>query len=203
MINTFSFPIIVLAAGQSRRMKGRDKLLEDVDGQPLLRAQVQKARLATTGPVIAALPPCPHPRYDVLADLDVTCLPVPDAASGMNASLRRSFAMLPADAPCAMVLLGDLPDLTVSDLCQVARAVDLADDTQIWRGATAQGAAGHPIIFRSTLFDAFATLKGDSGGREIVADAAGQIQLIALAGNRARGDLDTPQDWAAWRKARG
>ena len=202
MINRFSFPIIVLAAGQSRRMRGRDKLLEDVNGVPLVRAQVQKARLATTGLVIAALPPRPHPRYDVLTDLDATCLPVPDAASGMNASLRRSFAALPSEAPCAMVLLGDLPDLTVADLCQVAAAVDLSGDRQIWRGATAQGAAGHPIIFRNTMFDDFAALKGDSGGREVVAAAKGEIELIMLTGNRARADLDSPEDWDAWRKAR-
>lgn len=202
MIDRFTFPIIVLAAGQSRRMQGRDKLLEDVDGGPLIRAQAQKARIATSGSVIVALPPRPHPRYQALDGLDVTCLPVPDADTGMNASLRRSVAALPQDAPCAMVLLGDLPDLDASDLCKVARAVDLTSDTQIWRGATAQGAPGHPIVFRNTLFDAFATLKGDSGGREVVAGAKGHVALIPLPGDRARGDLDTPEDWAAWREAR-
>ena len=202
MIDRFTFPIILLAAGQSRRMQGRDKLLEDVDGVPLIRAQAQKARIATSGSVIVALPPRPHPRYEALDGLVVTCLPVPDADTGMNASLRRSVAALPQDAPCVMILLGDLPDLKVSDLCKLASAVDLQSDTQAWRGATAQGAPGHPIIFRNTLFDAFATLKGDSGGREVVARAQGHVALIPLPDNRARGDLDTPEDWAAWRKAR-
>jgi molybdenum cofactor cytidylyltransferase len=203
MTAVFDFPIIVLAAGQSRRMQGRDKLLEDVDGAPLIRRQVKTARSATTGAVMVALPPRPHPRYQALDGLDVTLLSVPDAGTGMNASLRHSFAALPRNAPCAMVLLGDLPDLEVSDLCQVAAAVDLTSGTQIWRGATAQGGAGHPIIFHNSLFDAFATLHGDSGGREVVAKAEGRVELIPLKGARARADLDTPEDWAAWRRARG
>ena len=36
-------PIVILAAGASSRMRGRDKLLELVDGVALLRRQVERA----------------------------------------------------------------------------------------------------------------------------------------------------------------
>ena len=83
-------PIILLAAGQSSRMRGRDKLLEKIDGVTLLGLQVRRARAATKGPVLVALPPAPHPRYAIIKDCDVTHVAVPDAASGMTASLRRA-----------------------------------------------------------------------------------------------------------------
>lgn len=202
MIAAFSFPVVVLAAGQSTRMRGVDKLLEDVDGQPLLRRQVLMARTATRGDVIVALPPEPHPRHDLLQDLPVIRLGVPDAKEGINASLRAAFAALPP-ARCAMLLLADLPELETADLLRVARAVDLSSDRLIWRGTTQDGAPGHPVVFAAGLFPAFQTLRGDSGGREIVALAKGKVALIPLRGDRARRDLDTPEDWAAWRKARG
>lgn len=195
-------PIIILAAGQSARMRGRDKLLEHIDGAPLLRLQTIKALAVATGPVIVALPPVPHPRHAALSGLDVEICEVRDAVEGMNASLRTAMKSLPEDAQSAMVLLGDLPDLTVDDLRQVANAVDLDSATWVWRGATDAGAPGHPIVFRSNLFAAFATLKGDSGGREVVAQAKGHIKLIPLPGTRARLDLDTPQAWADWRRSR-
>ncbi|MEW9920717.1 NTP transferase domain-containing protein [Marimonas sp. MJW-29] len=198
----FSFPIILLAAGSSSRMRGRDKLLEEVDGVPLLRLQALKAIAASGGPVIVALPPAPHPRYAALKGLDVALVPVPDATEGMNASLRAAFAALPGDAPCAMVLLADLPDLTAQDLMRVGGAVDLQTDTLVWRGVTETGAPGHPIVFRSDLFPVFASLTGDSGGREVIARAKGRVKLIPLAGTRARNDLDTPEDWADWRAQR-
>lgn len=202
MAQLISFPILILAAGQSRRMRGRDKLLEDIDGQPLLRRQAQMARGVTSGMVIVALPPRPHPRYDVLSGLDVTALPVGDATEGMNASLRAAIIVLPQGATCVMVLLADLPDLTEKDLNTVAQSVDLYGKNRIWRGATQDGAAGHPIVFKADLFAELAVLKGDSGGREVVAAHQNQTILVPLPDARARADLDTPEQWAIWRKAR-
>lgn len=193
------FPIIILAAGQSSRMRGAGKLLENVRGRPLLRQQVQNALAVTDGPVLVALPVQPHPRYGAIDDLDAIPIPVPDAGEGMNASLRTAFAALPKEAPCAMLLLADLPDLTQADLRTVADAVDLTSDTLVWRGATQDGAPGHPIVFRSDLFDAFQTLVGDSGGRDVIAQAQGRITRVPLKGDRARRDLDTPEDWDVWR----
>ena len=195
-------PIILLAAGASSRMRGADKLLERVDGLPLLARQARMARAATRGPVIVALPPAPHPRYATLEGAGVTPLPVPAAAEGMSASLRTAIAALPPSTPAAMVLLADLPDLTAADLRAVLDAVDLAGPDLIWRGATDSGAPGHPIVFRADLFGALAELTGDSGGREVVAAAADRVRLVPLPGERARSDLDTPEAWAAWRAAR-
>ena len=192
-----SLPVILLAAGASTRMRGRDKLMEDVQGQPLLRRQ---ARLAQSiGPVTVALPPAPHPRYTALSGLYVTALPVPDAAEGMGASLRRAFAALPAQTPAAMVMLADMPEVQAADLTRLAAAVDLNSETLIWRAATEDGTPGHPIIFAAALFDQLRQLSGDDGGRAVVRGAAGRVQLVPLPGQRARLDLDTPEDWAAWR----
>lgn len=199
-MSTSNLPIVLLAAGQSSRMGGRDKLLEVVDGMPLLRRQALMALAAKAGPLFVTLPEAPHPRYDVIDDLDVTVIPVPDAAEGMNASIRRGVAALPPDATATMLLPADLPDLTTEDLITCLRAVDLASNMSIWRGATADGKPGHPIIFAATHFAAFAKLTGDSGGRDIVAAAQDQTQLIPLPGQHARRDLDTPQAWEAWRR---
>jgi len=179
-------PIIVLAAGQSSRMRGRDKLMEEVDARPLLRRQAEMARAITRGPVIIALPPRPHPRYAALAGLDVTLCEVADAAEGMNASLRTAFGALPAGARAAMMLLADLPELTEDDLRIVAQSIDTNSETLVWRGATSDGKPGHPIVFAAALFPAFATLRGDGGGREVVAQAAGRVELIPLPDQRAR-----------------
>ncbi|MDW4497708.1 nucleotidyltransferase family protein [Sulfitobacter sp. D35] len=192
-------PIIVLAAGRSRRMRGADKLMEGIDGIPLVRRQAEIAREVTSGPVIVALPATPSPRRDALAGLDVDPLPVREAAEGMGASLRTAFAALPPDAPAAMLLLGDLPEITADDLRRVLADVDLADRTLVWRGATQDGAPGHPIVFAAALFDDLKRLTGDDGGRAVVAKAGANVRLVFLAGHRARRDLDTPEDWAAWR----
>ena len=197
-----TLPIVILAAGASSRMRGRDKLLEEVDGAPLLRRQAQMARRATSGTVLVTLPEPPHPRHDALAGCDVVRVAVPDAALGISASLRRGLGAVPAEADAVMILLADLPDLTEADLCRLCAAVRASPDSLIWRGATETGLPGHPIVFARPLFDELHALSGDSGGAEVVARHRDRMHLVPLPGNRARADLDTPEDWASWRAAR-
>lgn len=199
-MDLFDFPVILLAAGQSRRMRGRDKMLEDAGGMPLLQAQALKARAATTAQVLVTLPEAPHPRYAALAGLDVTPVPVPDAGDGMSASLRRGIDALPRDCARVMVVLADLPDITTHDMKIVSQAVDIQPSYHVWRGATEDGKAGHPIIFDRKLFADLRALSGDGGAREML--AGHRVWLVPLPGDHARTDLDTPEDWAAWRSNR-
>lgn len=202
-ISLNDIPIVLLAAGQSRRMLGADKLAEVVDGVPLLTRQARMARAATGGAVIVTLPDRPHARYDLLQGLDVVPLAVPDAAEGMSRSLRAGFAALPEEAPAAMILLADLPELEADDLRRVAAAVTLDGHTRVWRGATENGKPGHPLVVARALFPVLMALQGDNGGREVLRAAGDQTQLVRLPGTRAQRDLDTPEDWATWRASRG
>lgn len=183
-------------------MRGRDKLLEIVEGRALIRRQVEIAKAATTGRIFVTLPKGADRRENALSGCDVHIVPVPHAASGMSASLRSGLQALPSDATAVMVLLADLPDLTSQDLADVLAAVDLNSETLIWRGATSAGAPGHPIVFAQPLFHALGQLTGDSGGAEVVAQHSDHMVLIPLPGQRARRDLDTPEDWASWRAGR-
>ncbi|MBL3704160.1 NTP transferase domain-containing protein [Sulfitobacter sp. BDSS02] len=193
-------PIILLAAGAAARMRGRDKLLEPVDGMSLLRRQAEMARRVTMGPVLVTLPPPPHARYGELEGMDVSLIVVPNPEEGMNASIRAGFAALPEGTERAMVLLADLPELTENDLNEVIHAAVSHRESSIIRGMTEDGKQGHPIIFTAPLFPELTRLTGDSGGREVVAQNADSIALVPLPGQHARLDLDTPEDWAAWRR---
>ncbi|MES0825375.1 nucleotidyltransferase family protein [Ruegeria sp. SCP11] len=193
-------PIILLAAGQSSRMGNEDKLLQVVDGQPLLRRAAQIAQRAA--PVIVALPPSPHPRYETLDGLDLCKAEIQDAKEGMNASLRGALAHVSPGAPAAMVLLADLPDITSEDLKAVLSSVQSHPDKLIWRGATETGKPGHPVVFNRSLFGQLERLSGDQGAQSVVRACSDKIHLQPLPGLNALLDLDTPEEWAAWRAKR-
>ncbi len=190
-------PILILAAGRSARMQGTDKLLQMVHGTPLLRHITTEA-LAVSDDIYIALPENPAPRLAALDGLAVTPLITPEAAEGMSGTLRSAVAKLP-DCPAFMMMLSDLPDLTSQDLSKILQARTDNPDHLIWRGATTAGQPGHPIIFDASLRPKFADLSGDGGGEPLVNPLRDQTHLTAL-GDRARRDLDTPADWATWRK---
>ena len=173
--------------------------MEEVDGMPLLHRTVRRAQ-ATGAAIIVALPAFPHPRYGALEGLDVKRVAVPDAEEGMNASLRSGLSTVSKDADAVMVLLADMPEITTEDILTVLGAVDSDTNTLIWRATTDAGAAGHPIVFHKSLLPALIALEGDHGGNAVVKAHAQSTVYIALPDQHARTDLDTPEEWAAWRE---
>ena len=192
-----TLPILILAAGQSSRMRGIDKLLEQIDGVALLRRQIDIA-LAVGGPVFVALPAPAHPRTLQLTGTQAQPIFVPKASEGLGVTLREGVAALPP-YPAFMVVLADLAALETSDLQAIIEARAKTPNYLIWRGATDAGKPGHPIIFDASLRPAFADLAGDTGGAAILKSHKAQTCLVPLLGNRALLDLDTPEDWARWR----
>jgi molybdenum cofactor cytidylyltransferase len=190
-------PVLILAAGASTRMRGGDKLLEDVRGAPCLQVLAKRA-LATGQPVLVTLPSLDHPRARCLADLPLTLVAVPDAMLGMSRSLQRGVDALPDTAEGVMVLPGDMPDITTQDMIAMQAAFSTTDALAL-RATTKAGQQGHPIIFSNTLFNEFQRLSGDTGAQPILAKLGNRVVLHPLKNDRARLDLDTPEDWSSWR----
>lgn len=192
--------ILILAAGASSRMRGRDKLMETVEGRPLLR-HVAATACATNAPVTVTLPPRNTPRHEALAGLPLRLLPVPDAGLGMSRSIVRGVTVAtPAAGPRdgLMILPADMPDFTVAALTGLISDFAKSPD-RIIRGGTADGQPGHPAIFPRDLWPALASLSGDEGGRSVIRTNPDRVRVIALPGQMAALDLDTPEDWAAFR----
>lgn len=176
---------------------GRDKLLEPVDGEPLLRRQARTA-LAAGCPVLVTLPPDRPRRAAALAGLPLQQRELTDAAGGMSASLRCGADMALTQGAGLMVLPADMPDLTTTDLMQLAQAFHSAPGL-IHRGAAQDGRPGHPVIFPPALLQALTRLSGDQGARGVLQAHSALQRLHPLPGEHALTDLDTPEAWEAWR----
>lgn len=191
--------ILIPAAGQSSRMRGDDKLLRGVDGQPLLALQAARAQ-ATGQDVLITLPRDRPARGDAVARTDppasVTVMAI-DGAEGMSASLRAGAAACLDNPNHAglMIALPDMPDITTADLSHLIAAFAMAP-TRVVRAGTDDGRAGHPVILPRRLCAAIAELKGDTGAKAILAGET--PRLVRLPDDRALRDLDTPEDWQAW-----
>lgn len=191
--------ILILAAGASSRMRGQDKLLQDIDGQPLL-ARITGAAQATGLPVLVVLPPDRPARLTALIPTGAAHVIASQAALGLSASLTSGIVALPPDH-AVMLLLADLPEITTADLKRIALAHE-EDPHAILRGAAADGTPGHPVLFPATRRRELLALTGDEGARSVLQRHRDLLRLVPLPGNHATTDLDTPEDWAAWRAAR-
>jgi molybdenum cofactor cytidylyltransferase len=191
--------ILILAAGASSRMGGRDKLMLDANGTPLLTRVIQRAK-ATGLPVFVTVPDRDHPRSNLVRDCGASLVVVGDWATGMAASIRTGVAALPEHTHGVMILPGDMPDLQSGDLSTLAEAFTRSQSAII-RATSAKSVPGHPVIFPADLFDALQSLQGDTGARPVISAHMDRLCNHALPGDRALCDLDTPDDWAAWNAA--
>ncbi|MBL4917685.1 nucleotidyltransferase family protein [Szabonella alba] len=190
--------ILILAAGSSSRMRGGDKLMEQIDDRPQI-ARAVMAAAATGLPVLVALDPARTARIAALAGLNYQSVAVPDAASGMAASLRRGLVAAPPGA--VLLHLADLPEIDSADLSRMIAEHHATPDL-ILRATDAAGRPGHPVLIPDWARPALAGITGDSGARNLLRTEAARLRMVPLPGLRATTDLDTPEDWAAWRAAR-
>ena len=188
--------ILLLAAGASSRMQGRDKLMEEVDGLPLLSQICNRA--AQTGlPCYVTLPSTAHPRSAATGRAHV--IAVPEASEGMAASIRTGVAALPAETDAVMILPCDMPEIQTQDMLHLAAHFQ-GPDGPVLRATTDDGTPGHPVLFPRRCFAALGQISGDQGARAVLRSQ--EVQLVALPGQHAVTDLDTPEAWASWRAGR-
>jgi CTP:molybdopterin cytidylyltransferase MocA len=188
--------ILIPAAGNATRMRGGDKLLEPVAGEPMLRRQARIARSVCAQVIVTLRDPDPA-RMGCLQGVDVTTLSVQGAAEGMAASIRAGAVRT---VGALMILPADMPEITAVDLQTLIAAFD---QSCILRATASDGTPGHPVIFPADLLAELAALQGDEGGRAVVQRHRDRVHLIALPDQHATLDLDTPEAWAQWRVQRG
>lgn len=193
-----TIPILILAAGASKRMNGCDKLRMDVAGQPLLRHVARRA-VATDHPVLVALPQGDQQRRAVLDGLDVLVVDVPDAGLGMAQSLRAGLLAAPDAFDAILVALADMPDITTGDYRSIINSFTDDPNSNIHRAASHDGSAGNPVLLPKWALNDPDIFTGDAGARHLLRQHSDRIRLVPLPENHATTDLDTPADWAAWR----
>lgn len=193
---------VLLAAGASSRMGGRDKLLEEIDGALQIARAARALRESRADEVVVVLGPGQDARRAALSGLGVRVVDNPSAAEGMASSIRTGVAALAPQADAVVLALADMPDVGSTHIDRLIAAFDPEEGRAIARAAAEGGAVGHPVLFGRRFFETLARLKGDQGARAVLEEHADLVETVSTPGRGAVVDLDTPEAWAAWRAAR-
>ena len=192
---------ILLAAGRARRMGGRDKLLEPVEGVALLSRLARRLGASGADETVAVLAPGDTARAAALSGEPARIVENPRAGEGMGTSIAAGIAAIRPDADAALVVMGDMPEIDAGAVDRLIAAFDPGEGRAIVRATAEDGRPGHPVLFGRRFFEPLRALEGDRGARDLVAENRDFVTEVALPGQAALTDLDTPEDWAAWRAA--
>jgi molybdenum cofactor cytidylyltransferase len=191
---------VILAAGRGSRM-GRQKLLLEVGGRPLVRHVVDSAAASGCDEVLVVYS---DPAVaDAVADR-ARCIENPDPDAGVSGSLRLGLEALGDQEAGALVLLGDQPLVEPRAIAALLRH---------WRREGSRPAVGTqyasddghssngrgpwwrpPVLLDRSLFSELRTLTGDEGARQVLNKRRELVDVVVT--ETPPHDVDTPEDYA-------
>ncbi len=182
---------VVLAAGNSTRM-GRNKLLLELDGEPVIRRAVGRAIDAGLSPVIVVLGFEADRVREALSGLTYHEVINTEFEVGINSSVRLGIGAVPDQAIAAVVMLPDMPFVTTSMLeTLMARYRESDAPLVISRYGDVNAP---PMLHGRLLFPEFDRADGQGCGKHVVRrhrDDAVVVEWNPAALN----DLDVPEDY--------
>lgn len=185
---------IVLAAGASRRMgPGRNKMLLELEGEPLVRRAARRALGAGLSPVVVVLGHEADRARAALEGLQLEIVVNPDFTGPTSGSLHSGLDCLGEDVAAAVVLLGDMVYVRAADLAELvtrARTSDAPLVVSRYGDVTAP-----PLLFRRSLFAELLAWTGEGCGKAVVQAHRGEAKFVERSVSLLA-DVDTPEDFA-------
>ena len=192
---------VVLAAGTSSRMAGRNKLLCEVEGMKLIERAMRAALDSRCVQVVVVTGWQAERVEAALAALSaskpVTVVRNADFEAGLASSLRCAMARMPEAVEAALVHLADMPWISAAHIDRLIEAFDVRQPQIVVpvRG----GRRGHPVLWPRRYFSAIGNLTGDVGARELLHRHAAEVRAVPFDTDAIFQDIDTPDELAAAR----
>jgi molybdenum cofactor cytidylyltransferase len=186
---------VLLAAGESRRMGGINKLLVEVDGVPMVRRMVAAIRGAGVGEIVLVLGHQADRIEPLVRDLGVTLLRHAGYAKGQQGSVLAGLRALSAAADPVMVVLGDLPLLEPADITALLAAFAARPPGARVLVPRHEGRRGNPVVVERWVADRVrAEQDADAGLRGFIDAHRDIVASFDAPSDHYVFDLDTPAD---------
>ena len=183
---------VLLAAGTSSRYGDRNKLLERLDGEPLVRRAASSLAAASLDGVVAVVGYQASAVRDAIEDVVTAVCVNDDFEGGQSASVRTGIvAARERGADAVVVALGDMPTVRTETVDRLVDAYERGVGTAL--AAAYEGQRGNPVLFDARHFDVLSDVDGDVGGREVLL-SANDVALVATDDPGVVRDVDRPSD---------
>ena len=192
---------LLLAAGQSRRMGGPNKLLAEINGTPMVTHVARRLLASRARPIIAVLGNQADAVDTALGKLPIERVRNPDFAAGLSTSLKHGITALPSDLDGMIVCLGDMPLISGRHLDRLIAAFNPLEGRAIIV-PTRRSKRGNPVLWSKQFFPEMAGLAGDVGAKHLIGEHAELVAEVEMDDDAVLVDIDTPDALDAFREKR-
>jgi len=185
---------VVLAAGTSSRMEGRNKLLLPIADKPVIRRTVEQVLSAGPQEVVVVTGFQGRDVSRALADLPVSLQPNLRFEEGQMMSVAAGVGALANATDAVMVCLGDMVLLGRQDYLDLVAAFEAATESSIvipYYGDE----RGNPILFAVSYAPEVVAGDRKLGCRKLANAYPNEVHRYVAGHDRYTTDMDTPDDY--------
>jgi len=187
---------IILAAGESRRMGMKNKLLLPISGEVLIRNFVKSVCASNVAEVVVVVGHEAEKIEGVLQGQPVRFVENLRYMEGMTSSIQTGIQAASAESEGLLICLADQPFIETSDFNRLIHAfTDLFDsESSLIIVPVFKGQRGNPVLFSRQFRDIILQHK-DEGCRDIVLKHPEYVREVEMGNDNVLQDVDTPEDY--------
>ena len=183
---------ILLAAGQSKRMNGENKLIKEIQGIPLIKLSVKNILASSIDELIVVLG-YQKEIVEKLIDKNEKIKFVfnKDFESGMASSIKTGLNNLSEKTEAFFICLGDMPMVNQDVYNQLIRSRNNKEIIiPIYKGQQ-----GNPILFSKSMKSIIISIEGDIGAKKILEQNKDKILKVKIDDINITKDFNTKDNF--------
>ena len=156
---------ILLAAGQSKRMNGENKLTKEIQGIPLIKHSVKNILASSIDELIIVLG---HQKETIEKLINknekIKFVFNKDFESGIASSIKTGLNNLSEKTEAFFICLGDMPMVNPNIYNQLIKSINKREIIV----PTYKGQQGNPVLFAKSMKEKIINISGDIGAKKIL-----------------------------------
>ena len=183
---------ILLAAGQSKRMNGENKLSKEIQGIPLIKLSVKNILASSIDEFIIVLG-YQKEIVEKLIDKNEKIKFVfnKDFESGMASSIKTGLNNLSEKTEAFFICLGDMPMINQDVYNQLIKSRNNKEIIV----PTYKGQQGNPILFSKSMKSIIISIEGDIGAKKILEQNKDKILKVKIDDINITKDFNTKDNF--------
>jgi len=184
--------VTLISGGESRRM-GSPKALLPYHGKTFIEHLIQVTRHPRVGTLRVVLGAQANEIGKTLGEHAANAIVNADWQKGQLSSIQAAIRSLPPGSSGLILCPVDHPIISATLIGELIEAFDASGKSialPIYRRKR-----GHPVIFRSTLFDELLVASPDIGARQVVWAHAGDIAEVPTEEEGVLLNINDPETW--------
>ncbi len=193
---------ILLAAGESSRMKGENKLSKKIDGIPIIKYAVKNILGSSIDELIIVLG---HEKSIIENIIDknkkIKFIYNENYKSGMSSSIKKGLNNINKKSEAFFICLGDMPNVNQNIYNKLIKSrynynkKFSSEKKKEIIVPTFEEKNGNPILFSKFMTKQILNINGDVGAKEILELNKNKILYVPIKNSGITLDFDTEEDF--------